>query len=227
MPTRPERGGAAVLTDCADLVAELGDGKLPVGIGLCELVDLAGRPASADTIDWRDLDPAAAIEAPRRRASSPTSGRPRWRRRASVRAPGSRRFSSSSSARARAHASSSTGARTPARGARRIVLGAPPVELVASGRALARAAGVDRARGRARGSGASAARRRGRRRARRRAGGSRQRARPVAGRPRGRSRRRARVPGARRAGVPVTARLSAQSLRFQSSAHRPAARTEA
>jgi glucokinase len=64
VPTRPERGGAAVLTDCAELAAELGDGRLPVGIGLCELVDLAGRPASADTIDWRTLDPAAAIEAP-------------------------------------------------------------------------------------------------------------------------------------------------------------------
>ena len=32
---------------------------------MCELVDLDGRPASADTIDWRDLDLAAAIEAPR------------------------------------------------------------------------------------------------------------------------------------------------------------------
>ena len=58
VPTRPERGGAAVLRDCAALVAELGDGRLPVGIGLCELVDLKGRPTSAHTIDWRDLDPA-------------------------------------------------------------------------------------------------------------------------------------------------------------------------
>ena len=65
MPTRPERGGAAVLGDCAELVGELGGGRLAVGIGLCELVDLTGRPTSADTIDWRDLDPAAAIEAPR------------------------------------------------------------------------------------------------------------------------------------------------------------------
>ena len=43
----------------------LGAGKLPVGLGLCELVDLDGRPASADTIEWRGLDLAAAIEAPR------------------------------------------------------------------------------------------------------------------------------------------------------------------
>ena len=65
LPTRPERGGREVLADCAGLAAQLGEGALPVGIGLCELVDLDGRPASADTIDWRDLDLAAAIEAPR------------------------------------------------------------------------------------------------------------------------------------------------------------------
>jgi hypothetical protein len=35
-----------------------------VGIGLCEIVDLAGRPAIADTIDWRGFDPASAIAAP-------------------------------------------------------------------------------------------------------------------------------------------------------------------
>ena len=43
----------------------LGGGTLPIGIGLCELVDLAGRPTSADTVDWRDLEPTAAIAAPR------------------------------------------------------------------------------------------------------------------------------------------------------------------
>ena len=69
LPTRPERGGKAVLDDCAGLAAELGGGTLPVGIGLCELVDLAGRPTSADTVDWRDLDPPAAI------ASSTTAAR--------------------------------------------------------------------------------------------------------------------------------------------------------
>ena len=65
LPTRPERGGSAVLDDCAALAHDLGGGELPVGIGLCELVDLAGRAASADTIDWRGLDVARAFDAPR------------------------------------------------------------------------------------------------------------------------------------------------------------------
>ena len=34
VPTEPERGGAAVLDDCAALASELGSGCLPVGIGL-------------------------------------------------------------------------------------------------------------------------------------------------------------------------------------------------
>ena len=62
--TGPERGGAAVLADCAALAAELGGGRLPVGIALCELVDLDGRPASGDTVDWRGLDVEAAVGAP-------------------------------------------------------------------------------------------------------------------------------------------------------------------
>src|SRR5689334_7585956 len=63
--TRPERGGAAVLAECAALARSLGAGDLPVGIGLCELVDLEGCPDSADTVDWRGLDVAAAVAAPR------------------------------------------------------------------------------------------------------------------------------------------------------------------
>ena len=141
--TRLELGGAAVLTDCAELVAELGDGNLPVGIGLCELVDLAGRPSSADTIDWRDLDPATAIEAPRVLVESDV------------------RAAALAEARLGAGAGVSpflfvivgTGASAclvidgrPYAGAHgeAIVLGAPPVELVASGRALALRAGLDR-----------------------------------------------------------------------------------
>ena len=143
VPTRVERGGAAVLADCAALAAELG-GTLPVGIGLCELVDLAGRPASADTIDWRELDVAAAF--------------------------GSREVALESDVRAAALAEARFGAGVgrspfllaivgtgasvclvvegrPYAGAQgeAIVLGAPPVEAVASGSALARAAGVERA----------------------------------------------------------------------------------
>ena len=84
----PERGGEAVLADCAALAAELGGGRLPVGIGLCELVDLDGRPASGDTVDWRGLDVAAAVGGAVASSSSPTSARPRSRRPASARAPG-------------------------------------------------------------------------------------------------------------------------------------------
>ena len=64
VPTRPKRGGVAVLADCAALARALGGGEQPVGIGLCELVDLDGRPASAETVDWRDLDLAGAVGAP-------------------------------------------------------------------------------------------------------------------------------------------------------------------
>ncbi len=141
MRTRPERGGAAVLADCAALAAELGNGEVPVGIGLCELVDLAGRPASADTIDWRDLDAAAAIAAPHVVVESDV------------------RAASLAEARLGAGVGRSpflfaivgTGASAclvvdgrPYAGAtgKAIVLGAPPVEHVASGRALARAAGL-------------------------------------------------------------------------------------
>ena len=53
-PTRPERGGGAVLADCAELARTLGAPR--TGLGICEMVDLAGAPCSAATIDWLDLD---------------------------------------------------------------------------------------------------------------------------------------------------------------------------
>ena len=64
VPTLAERGGAAVLADCAALALELGGGTLPVGIGLCELVSLDGRPTSADTVDWRALDVGFRVRCP-------------------------------------------------------------------------------------------------------------------------------------------------------------------
>jgi glucokinase len=60
-PTRPERGGAAVLADCAALAARLGHDGVPVGVGICEVVDRDGQLATAETIDWRDLDVPAAF----------------------------------------------------------------------------------------------------------------------------------------------------------------------
>jgi glucokinase len=141
--TRPERGGPAVLADCAELADELGAGRLPVGIGLCELVDLDGRPASADTIDWLGLDVGGAIAAPRVVVESDV--------RAAALAEA--RFGAGAGVSPFLFAVVGTGASAclvldgrPYAGARgeAIVLGAPPVERIASGPALARAAGVER-----------------------------------------------------------------------------------
>lgn len=143
-PTRPERGGGAVLADCAALAAQLGAGKLPVGVGLCELVGLDGRPASADTIDWRDLDPAESFNAPRVVLESDV--------RAAAFAEA--RFGAGAVRSPFLFVIVGTGASVcfvpdgrPYAGAhgQAIVLGAPPVEAVASGRALALAAGLERA----------------------------------------------------------------------------------
>ena len=144
LPTRPGRGGEAVLDDCAALAAELGGGRLPVGIGLCELVDLAGRPTSADTVDWRALDLPAAIDAPRVVVESDL--------RAAALAEA--RFGAGVDVSPFLFVVVGTGASAclvldgrPYAGAHgeAITLGAPPVEAVASGPALARAAGLERA----------------------------------------------------------------------------------
>jgi glucokinase len=140
--TRPERGGEAVLHECAALARSLGGGDVPVGIGLCELVDLDGRPVSADTVDWRDLDVAGAIAAPRVAIESDV--------RAAALAEA--RFGAAPSP--FLYAVVGTGASVclvvdgrPYAGARgrAIVLGAPPVERIASGAALARGAVLDEA----------------------------------------------------------------------------------
>ena len=144
VPTRPERGGAAVLDDCAAIAAELGAATLPVGVGLCELVDLSGRPTSADTVDWRDLDPAGAIGAPRVIVESDV--------RAAAFAEA--RFGAGAGVSPFLFAIVGTGASAclvldgrpyPGAHGEAITLGAPPVEAVASGPALARAAGLGRA----------------------------------------------------------------------------------
>jgi glucokinase len=142
--TRPERAGRDVLADCAELAAQLGEGVLPVGIGLCELVDLDGRPTSADTIDWRDLELGTAIEAPRVVLESDV--------RAAALAEAA--FGAGAGQSPFLFAIVGTGASVclvvdgvPYAGAHghAITLGAPPVERVASGRALALAAGAERA----------------------------------------------------------------------------------
>ncbi len=144
VPTDPARGGAAVLDDVATLARELGAGRLPVGIGLCELVDLEGRPGSADTVDWRDLDVASAIDAPKVTLESDV--------RAAARAEA--RFGAGAGRSPFLYVILGSGASTclvidgePYAGARgqAVVLGAPPVEAVASGRALQQLSGLERA----------------------------------------------------------------------------------
>jgi glucokinase len=142
--TRPERGGGAVLEDCTALARKLGGGALPVGIGLCELVGIDGRAESADTIDWRGVDLEAAIEAPVVVLESDV--------RAAARAEA--RFGAGAGRSPFLYVTVGTGTSAclmidgrPYLGARghAITLGAPPVERIASGPALAQHAGVERA----------------------------------------------------------------------------------
>lgn len=62
-PTRPERGGHAVLEDVLGVARELAASARPaaIGLGVCELVDIEGRLASAHTIDWHDLPVLAEL----------------------------------------------------------------------------------------------------------------------------------------------------------------------
>lgn len=62
IPTRPERGGQAVLEETLALAESLqteaaaqGRQVAGIGVGLAELVDLEGNVTSAHTLDWRDL----------------------------------------------------------------------------------------------------------------------------------------------------------------------------
>lgn len=65
-PTPVADGGQAVLASCVDLaqrvLAATGwEGPAPVGVGICELVDLTGRAIAATTIDWRCCDISGAF----------------------------------------------------------------------------------------------------------------------------------------------------------------------
>ncbi len=144
LPTNPARGGEAVLGDCAALAEELGAGGLPIGIGLCELVGLDGRARSADTVDWRDLDAAAAIGAPRVVVESDV--------RAAARAEA--RFGAGAGRSPFLYVIVGSGASMclvvdgepyPGAHGQAVVLGAPPVEAIASGLALQRLSGLGRA----------------------------------------------------------------------------------
>src|SRR5688500_13982736 len=69
-PTAPERGGEAVLADALDIANRLGANAIDrgvqvrgIGVGVAELVDLAGNVRSAQTIAWEGLPVQARFAA--------------------------------------------------------------------------------------------------------------------------------------------------------------------
>lgn len=139
-------GGAAVVEACAELARDLApDGTVAVGIGLCEFVDLAGRPTSAFTVDWRDVDVAGAF-----RGSAHVCIESDVRAAAMAEA----RFGEASRFESFVYLTVGSGVSYclvldghPYAGARgnAIVVGAPPIEQRSGGLALAARAGVERA----------------------------------------------------------------------------------
>jgi glucokinase len=133
-----------VLADCVALARLLGGDTVPVGVGLCELVDLEGRVVSADTVDWRDVDVTGAFAAPLVVVESDVRAAALAEARLGA---GARRspflhvvVGTGASACLVVDGSPYAGAR-----GRAIVLGAPPVERIASGAALPAGAGLDEA----------------------------------------------------------------------------------
>jgi glucokinase len=63
LPTRAQRDSSAVLDDCVGLAEQLAEGHdgVPIGIGVCELVDREGRTRSAQTLDWLGVDIGGAF----------------------------------------------------------------------------------------------------------------------------------------------------------------------
>jgi glucokinase len=147
LPTAPRREAATVLADCVALAERLAEGHagLPIGVGVCELVDRAGRARSAVTLDWRGIDLAAAFG---------RLGRATIESDVRAAAVAEARFGAGRDVAELLYVTVSTGishclvlggrAYTGARG-NAICTGAPQLEDVASGLALARAGGRQRA----------------------------------------------------------------------------------
>jgi glucokinase len=140
LATAPERGGAPVLADCVALAERLGAPAIPVGIGICEMVNTAGEITSAETLEWRALDVGTVAPGGRVTVESDV--------RAAAMAEAA--FGAGSGLGSFLFVIVGTGASctlvqngVPWQGAHgnAIVLGSPPVELVASGLGLARRAG--------------------------------------------------------------------------------------
>jgi glucokinase len=144
-PTRARDGGAAVLGRCVELARTLAAPETcGVGVGLCELVDPGGRPASGYAVDWRSLDVEAAFSPLPVRIESDV----RAAALAEARFGAGRPFTDFiylSVGSGVSHCLVEDGRPRPGRRGNALVVGAPPVEELASGPALARAAGVARA----------------------------------------------------------------------------------
>ena len=140
--TRAERGGQAVLDDVVALARELADDAQAIGIGVPEMVDATGRIRSAANWDWRDIDLAAAFDElpPARIVSDVHAAALAEARLGSGRGLDSFLYVSVGTG----ISSSFVLAGRPWSGTdgRAILLGAPLVEELASGPAIARAAGT-------------------------------------------------------------------------------------
>ena len=148
IPTLPGRPGQDVVDDCVALVARLAENRSlsSIGIGICELVDRAGRITSSFTLDWLGVDIASSFAA----LAPATVG-------SDVRAAAlaEARFGAGRGvADPWIYVTVGTGISyslvldgRPFEGARgnALVVGAPPTEQLASGLGLARAAGRPRA----------------------------------------------------------------------------------
>jgi glucokinase len=148
IPTHPERSGEDVISDCRALVVSLVAGRSfsSIGIGFCELVDRASRLTSACTLDLLGVDIVSAFSdlAPTTVVSDVRAA-----------ALGEARFGAGRGiVDPWIYVSVGTGVSyalvidgRPFEGARgnAIIVGAPPVERIASGLGIARAAGRSRA----------------------------------------------------------------------------------
>jgi glucokinase len=147
--TQPERGGPAVLAECLQLADALAAGEhtvrmgIPIGVGICELVNPAGEITSAATLDWRGFDLAAEFGAPVLVESDVRAA-----------AVAEARLGAGRGCSNFVYVTVGTGVAfslmidsSPYLGARgnALILGAPPVEITAGGAGLSRLAGTDSA----------------------------------------------------------------------------------
>ena len=144
--TPVQAGGKAILDACVQLSRDVApDGADAVGIGICEFVDLGGRPTSAYTVDWHGVDVQGAF-----------GDRTRVRIESDVRAGGlaeaelgaGRPFDSFvyvTVGSGVSHCLVLDGRPFPGARGNAIVTGSPPVEFSVGGLALARLAGVETA----------------------------------------------------------------------------------